>query len=326
MLITRTPLRISFFGGGTDFRGFYKNNYGAVLGMAIDKYVYVLSNKRFESNVRASYSRTEIVPNSSKIEHELIRESLLQMGVRSGIEIVTIADVPGSGSGLGSSSSTLVGLLTNISHFTHAPNERNKIAELACEIEINKLGSPIGKQDQYFASFGGFRYIRFNSDESVKVENIDMSTNTINDLEDSILCFFTGLGRNSKKILATQKKMITTNENILYEIRNMADTAKDILKDGDLTKFGEMLNEGWKLKKKLSSGISNELIDHYYKLAIEAGAIGGKISGAGGGGFLTFYCEKKNQVKVKESLKNLQELKIGIDKVGTSLIFPSKNN
>lgn len=321
MLLTKTPLRISFFGGGTDFQGFYKNIYGAVLGMAINKYVYVLTNARFESNVRASYSRTEIVPDSSEIKHELIRESLLQMGVRTGIEVVTIADIPGSGSGLGSSSSTLVGLLTNFSHFTQRPFERNKIAELACEIEINKLGNPIGKQDQYFASFGGLRYFRFNSDESVNVQKISLSSNTLNELQENILCFYTGIQRSSSKILATQKKMITTNKNILYKIRNMADTAKDILKDGDLTKFGEMLNEGWKLKKKLSSGISNELIDHYYKLAIEAGAMGGKISGAGGGGFLTLYCEKKNQVKVRESLKNLHELKIGIDEAGTSIVF-----
>jgi len=323
MIITRTPLRISFFGGGTDIPSYYQQDFGSVIGIGINKYVYVLVNERFENNIRASYSKTEIVKEAKKVKHDLIRESLLKLGIKNKIEIVTVADVPGSGTGLGSSGSTLVGLLNSLSCYINDPLEKHELAEISCDIEINKLRQPIGKQDQYFATYGGLTYFRFNKDGSVKKEKIISSRNTLSDLENNLMCFYTGISRSSSDILTQQKKNAYQNNDILIEMRNQVEEGKKILKNGDLTKFGLMLNEGWKLKKKLAKNISNNKIDLYYKKAIKAGALGGKISGAGGGGFLTFYCEKKHQDSVKKSLSTLTSLKIKIDKFGTLVLRDS---
>jgi len=206
MIISRTPLRISFFGGGTDIPDFYEKQYGAVLGIGINKYVYIFVNKRFESTVRASYSKTEIVESSSQIQHNLIRESLLYFGINNKIEVVSIADIPSTGTGLGSSSSTLVGLLNALSYYQNNPLQKHKLAEISSDIEINQLSQPIGKQDQYFASFGGISYFRFNEDGSVDREIIEVSKNVLNELEDNLICFYTGSGRDSSKILSEQKK------------------------------------------------------------------------------------------------------------------------
>lgn len=321
MIITRTPLRISLFGGGTDFRDFYKKDYGSVLGFSIDKYVYVMANKKFDSFVRAGYSITENVDDSSKLKHDLIRESLLHTGIEKGIEISTMADVPSTGTGLGSSSSLLVGILTALTNYAKKLIDKNSLAELACDIEINRLKHPIGKQDQYFATFGGLSYFRFNSDESVNVEKFNLNESLIRELESNILCFYTGIQRSSSEILLDQKYNMESSYNLLCQIRDLADIARDLLKNGDLTKFGEMLNKGWELKKKLSSNVSNDLIDSYYQKAIKAGAVGGKINGAGGGGFLTLYCEKRYQERVRESLKELREMKIRIEEAGSLPIF-----
>lgn len=300
---------------------FYKKDYGAVLGFAIDKYVYVSINRRFESTIRASYSKTESVNNSSELKHELIRESLLYYGINNGVEVVTVADVPGTGTGLGSSSSTLVGLITAISHFTEKLVNKEDVAKLACFLEIEKIKSPIGKQDQYFATFGGLSYFRFHADESVLVEKLEPSKTVMHELQENILCFYTGIPRISSAILSEQKDRVENNEQILYDIRKLADDARDSLKNGDLTKFGEMLNIGWQLKRKLASAISNDVINAYYDRALKAGALGGKINGAGGGGFLTLYCEAAHRQKVRESLSNLKELNVKIDHMGSTLIF-----
>lgn len=326
MIITRTPLRISLFGGGTDFRDFYKNDYGAVLGFNIDKYVFVMVNTKFDGSVRAGYSLTENVDHTHMLRHDLIREGLLHMGIKKGIEVATMADVPSTGTGLGSSSSLLVGILAALTHYVGKPFDRNKVAELACDIEVNKLKHPIGKQDQYFATFGGLSYIRFNQDESVKVEKLDIHNNLVKELQNNILCFYTGIQRNAPEILSEQKNNIKSSYESLHKIRDLADTARDLLKNGDLTKFGEMLNHAWKLKKKLSSNVSNSIIDSYYDKAIESGALGGKINGAGGGGFLTLYCEIRNQERVRESLNELREMKINIEGSGSSLIFSDQKD
>ena len=322
MIITQTPLRLSLFGGGTDFKEYYKKEQGAVLGFTINKYVYVLVNNRFESSVRASYSKTENVSNTLELKHELIKESLLDSGINNGIEVVTVADVPGSGTGLGSSSSTLVGLLNSLAYFTKKPIDKESIAKKSCEIEINKIKSPIGKQDQYFAVHGGFCYFQFNQDESVNIEKFSVSDKIIQEIQDNMICFYTGIPRDASTILTKQKEGVEKNRNILNKIRNLADDARDSLKNKDLTKFGEMLNKGWELKKRLSDNVSNDIIDSYYKKAIKEGAIGGKINGAGGGGFITFYCEKKNQEKVKKTL-NLKELNFKMEDEGTKLVFNS---
>lgn len=320
MIISQTPLRISFFGGGTDLPDFYKEQYGAVLGIGINKYVYICVNERFESTVRASYSKTEIVESSSQIQHNLIRESLLYFGINNKIEVVTIADIPSTGSGLGSSSSTLVGLLNALSSYQNNPLQKHKLAEISSEIEINQLSQPIGKQDQYFASFGGISYFRFNEDGSVDREIIEVSKNVLNELEENLICFYTGSGRDSSKILSEQKNNISVKKKILLEMRDQAEEAKQMLKNGDLTKFGEMLDCGWNLKKQLSNLITNETIDKYYEKGLKAGAIGGKLSGAGGGGFITFYCEKEHQKSLRETLTELKEMKIKIDIHGSTII------
>ncbi|MGH9922373.1 MAG: GHMP kinase, partial [Nitrososphaerales archaeon] len=302
MIISRTPFRISFFGGGTDFRDFYKVDFGAVLGTTIDKYMYVSVNKKFEGNVRVSYSKTEVVTESSQVKHELVREALLAMQLHKGIEVVTIADVPGAGTGLGSSSSTLVGLLNALSYYLHLPVEKEILAKLACDIEIGKLGSPIGKQDQYFAACGGLCYIRFNSDDSVYVERIKLSDSTLSELENNLLCFYMGVRQNATNILREQKENIPSKMEILTEMRNQAEVGKKVLAKGDLTEFGKMLQQGWLLKKKLANNITNDNIELYHEKALKNGALGGKISGAGGGGFLTLYCEPEYQKRVREAL------------------------
>jgi D-glycero-alpha-D-manno-heptose-7-phosphate kinase len=324
LIITKTPLRISFFGGGTDMATFYKKHGGAVIGSAIQKYVYVIINERFESDVRASYSKTEIVKNAQQIKNDLIRESLLFFKKYNKLEIVTIADVPGSGTGLGSSSSTLVGLLNAIGEYSNISLTKKKMAENACDIEIKKLSNPIGKQDQYFATYGNLSYLQFKENGNVTVKKIKISKNTKRDLEKNIICFYTGFSRTGSKILQHQSQKSSKNESILLEIKNQAEEGKRILEKGDLSKFGEMLNEGWELKKKLSNKITNSKIDNYYKKAINAGAIGGKINGAGGGGFLTFYCEPKNQLKVRNSLKSLKELDFKIEENGSRRFFSDK--
>jgi len=302
---------------------FYKENYGSVLGMGIKKYVYIMVSKRFESNIRASYSKTEIVDESKNVKHDLIRESLLRLGIKNQIEVVTIADVPGSGTGLGSSSSTLVGLLYSLSFFVNNPFEKHELAEISSEIEINKLHQPIGKQDHYFAAYGGINYFRFNADGSVIREKVQVSKNTVNELESNILCYYTGLSRNSSDILTEQKNNISKRKDVLLEMRNQAEEGKKILKSGDLNKFGEMLNKGWELKKKLAKSISNDRIELYYQKALKAGASGGKLSGAGGGGFLTFFCEEKNHDSLRQALADLKEMKIGIDKLGSIIVKES---
>jgi len=320
MIISRTPLRISFFGGGTDIPSFYKKNYGSVVGVGIDKYVYVIANERFKDDVRVSYSKTEIVNQSNELKHDLVRETLLRLGIINKIEVVTVADVPGSGTGLGSSSSTTVGLLNSLSCYKGDPLEKHELAEISCDIEINTLGLPIGKQDQYFASYGGICYFRFNEDGTVTREKIHISLKTMSELEDNIMCFYTNIERSSSEILYDQQKNTSINHKTLLEMRNQAEEGKNIIKSGDLTKFGELLDKGWQLKRKLSKNISNKKIDLYYNKAIKSGALGGKLSGAGGGGFLTFYCENKYQKSVKESLSNLKEMSIKIDKFGSVIL------
>lgn len=320
MIITRTPLRISFFGGGTDLPDFYRKDYGAVLGIGINRHVYVLVNERFESTVRASYSQTEIVESSDKVRHNLIREGLLHFGIRDKIEVVTVADIPSTGTGLGSSSSTLVGLLNALSSYVNNPLEKDELAEISSDIEINKMSQPIGKQDQYFAAFGGVSYFRFNEDDTVSREKIQVSKNTVTELEENLICFYTGIGRDSSKILSKQSADMESKRSIMMEMRDQAEEGKEVIRHGDLVKFGQMLNHGWNLKKQLAKGITNNAIDAYYQRGLEAGALGGKLSGAGGGGFITFYCEKEHQKTLRGALAELTEMKIKVDRFGSMII------
>ena len=317
MIIVRSPLRISFFGGGTDLRDYYRNDYGCTLGHAINKYVYVIANRRFEKEIRASYLENEIVSDVKKIKHKLIREALKEFGIKSNIEIVTVGDIPGTGTGLGSSSSLAVGLSNSLSIYVNKPLTKYQIAKMACYFEIDRLKSPIGKQDQYFSTFGGFLFLRFEKDEKVKIERLNLNQNTKNELEENILAFYTGIPHKLNLTSTRKVRRINPNIKILDKIRSFAEQGRDYLRNNNLEDFSLLFDEYWKLKKSLYQNVSNTLIDKMYKKALNAGATGGKVSGAGNGGFVFFYCKPKYQQKVRMALKNFKELKFGIDNSGT---------
>ena len=317
MIIIRTPLRISFFGGGTDIRNYYESDYGLVVGTTINKFVNVIINKRFEESIKISYKENEIVNNVKEIKHKIIRTALQEFKIKKGIEIVTIADIPGTGTGLGSSSSLTVGLCHGLSILDGKKPSKKWIAEKACDIEINKVKSPIGKQDQYFASYGGLNSIKFQENEKVRIEKINLNKPTLDELDNNILAFYTGISHNTNKILGKQSEKIEKNIIILNDLRNLAEDGKSALKENDLTKFALLLNKSWELKKEMSFRVTNKTIDLAYKKAIKSGALGGKIAGSGGGGFLVLYCEPKFQENVKRSLKGLKELDVNLDFKGT---------
>ena len=317
MIIVRSPLRISFFGGGTDIPDYYHKDYGCVLGQAIDKYVYVILNNRFENNIRISYLKNEIVSKRNQIKHKLIKESLKEFDVKNNIEVVTIGDIPGTGTGLGSSSSLSVGLCNSLSLFTDRSLTRTELAEKACMVEIDRLQNPIGKQDQYFSTFGGVLFIRFEKDERVIIERLNLKKKIKHELEENLLGFYTGIPRDANAILQKQNTRTKMNMSSLDKIRDLAENARDFLRNNDLASFSELFNDSWELKKSLLPSISNSKIDLICKKAIKSGATGGKLSGAGGGGFMFFYCEPRFQKRVRDSLKNLTELDFKIDDAGS---------
>lgn len=305
MIISRTPFRISFGGGGTDIRNFYEAEPGAVISTTISKYMYIFLNRRFDGNFRASYSETETVEKAEQFKHPIIRECLKLLG-HSGVDMASIADIP-EASGLGSSSSFTVGLLHAIIAFKGRYVDKEELAKRACEIEIEKLGEPIGKQDQFAAAFGGLNLIEFNPDESVEVKPILCSPEIMDELNQSLMLIFTGIKGRANKVLETYK--FDKNRLVLREIREIVYEMKGCLEDEkDLSGFGLLLDEEWKLKKKLSKEISNNEIDSIYEQAKSAGALGGKICGAGGRGFLLLFMEKYNRQKVREAIWPLREV------------------
>jgi len=323
MIITRTPLRISFVGGGTDLPEFYRKEPGAVVSTAIDRYMYIVVNQRFDDTIRISYSRTEIVTDVAEIQHPIVREALKLVGITNGIEIVSIADIP-AGTGLGSSSSFTVGLLNALYAYNGTLKSAEELAREACHIELDILGEPIGKQDQYIAAYGGFRYIQFNPDETVFTEPIIYDKENKNSLTQSLLLFYTGDTRQAGSILTEQKANMRQSGKMefLRKIRDLAlelrtqwnsDASPDIL--------GDFLHRGWLLKKQLAAGITNSIIDEYYKNALEAGTLGGKILGAGGGGFLLLYCPREKQAKVREALSDLALTEFSLEPEGSNIIY-----
>lgn len=321
MIVVRSPLRLSFFGGGTDLPQYYKNGYGCVLGHTIDKYVYVILNRRFEKNIRLSYMKNELVKNVSNIKHGLIKQAFKEFGIKNEIELVTIADIPGTGTGLGSSSSLSVSLCNSLSIYSGNPLKKLQIAENACKLEIEKLKSPIGKQDQYLSTFGGLLFLKFEKDEKVKIERINLKNNTKKELQQNMLAFYTGLTRKTNSILKNQNERTKININSLDKLRTITEKSRDYLRNGDLTNFSSLFNKSWEIKKSLSPGITNSLIDSIYKKGIKAGATGGKVSGAGGGGFVFFYCEPRYHKRLRKSLKSFKELQFGLDEFGTVQLY-----
>lgn len=326
MIISRTPLRISFAGGGSDLAVYYRKSHGSVVSTAIDKYVYITVNNKFDDLIRVSYSKTEMVESVEKIEHNIIREALKIVGIKKGIEVVYMADIPlgSAGIGLGSSSSLAVGVLNALYAYKGQHVSAEKLAREACKIEIEILGHPIGKQDQYAAAYGGYNYIRFNEDESVFVDPIICLNGTKKRLMRKLMLFFTGIERVSSDILGEQKEKTPENMDYLHKIVGLSDQLRRCLSENDLQSFGEILHEGWINKGKLASGISNNQIDKFYSKARKAGAIGGKILGAGGGGFFLLYCEEEKQDKVRRALSDLKEGPFQFEPQGSKIIYVSE--
>jgi D-glycero-alpha-D-manno-heptose-7-phosphate kinase len=277
MIIVQAPLRISLFGGGTDFQDFYQERNGAVLSMAINKYIYIIVTKRFDEDIYINYSKKEIVNSIDDIEHDLVREALRITGIKKGIEITSLADIPANGSGLGSSSTFTVGLLHALYAYLGDLMTAETLASEACKIEIDILKKPIGRQDQYIAAYGNLRLINF-SNSHIDVQKIDIPAETRRKLFENLLVFYTGLRKDSATVLSEQKAKITSHRDILDEMRVLASRAKDVLVSGDITDLGQMLYYNWQLKKQLSSGISNPIIDNMYETALKAGASGGKTN------------------------------------------------
>jgi D-glycero-alpha-D-manno-heptose-7-phosphate kinase len=321
MIISRTPLRVSLAGGGTDIQDYYRSGYGSVLSMAIKKYMYVTVNRRFEDDIRISYSKTEIADSVDKVEHGIVRECLRKVGIASNIEVTTIADIPSRGTGLGSSSALTVGLLNALYAFTGHRASPKRLAEEACEIEIDLLREPIGKQDQYIAAYGGLQFIRFNADETVFVDPVICPPKTKRDIEKHMMLFFTGKTRNSGSILSKQKGNSPANMITLDKMRAQSEKLFHELVGHRIEEIGTIMKEGWELKKSLASGISDEEIDRFYQRALNAGAIGGKLTGAGGGGFLTLFVPEDKHEAVRNALKSLKEIDFKIEPQGSKIIY-----
>ena len=307
MILSRAPVRISMGGGGTDLPSYYEKHGGFLLAASINKYVHIMLNKRFEQSIRLSYSETEIINNIKEIKHRIFRETLRFADVKKQVEIVSIADVP-SNCGLGTSSTFTVALLSALFSYKRNHKTLAELAECACNIEINILKEPIGKQDQYAAAFGGFNAYTFNKDGSVNVEPVNISEGSLMELQSNIFLFYLNKKRSAGDILKVQNKKTNDNNsdvlNRLHKIKEIGLYTKKILEKNKIDEFGELLHEHWLIKKGLSDKITDANIDEAYELARNNGAIGGKVIGAGGGGFLLLYCPK-DKSKLVSAMKKL---------------------
>ena len=321
MIITQTPLRIGLLGGGTDLPDYYRRHGGRVLNCAIDKYVYVIVKQRFDDDIYVNYSKKEIVSRVEDLEHELVREAMHMTGVAKGVEITTLADIPSAGSGLGSSSAVTVGLLHALFAYQGRQVSAEELAERACTIEIERCGKPIGKQDQYIAAFGGIRDIRFGPGDAVAAGELGLPTAGRRALQHQIMLFYTGITRSANVILAEQNANIEATTSQLHLLRDLAEFAADRLRGGDVDAIGPALREGWELKRKLASGVSNSRIDDAVSQALDAGASGAKVTGAGGGGFLLVICPMERQPAVRKALSGMQELPVKLDHLGSRVVL-----
>jgi len=320
LIVIQTPLRISFFGGGTDFPSFYREEGGSVLSTAIDKYIFVTIKQRFDDKLRVGYTSTELVDSLDEIKHEIIRESFRMTGITKGVEVTTMGDIP-SGSGLGSSSAVAVGALHAMNVYQNHYVTAESLAQNACRVEIDILKKPIGIQDQYIAAYGGIRFFEFMPDGTVKNELIELDQSTKLQLTESLLLFYTGITRKADSILAEQKEKIPDRKQVLRELRRMSYQVREELCVGNLDSIGHLLHESWMLKKQLASNISNGQIEEMYDAARKAGALGGKVTGAGGGGFLLLYCPFENRARVRKALSQYREIPIRLEPDGSKVIF-----
>ena len=326
MIISRTPLRISFAGGGTDIAAFYKKNAGAVTSTAINKYIYVTINRKFDHRIRVSYSKTENVDHVDELHHGLVREAMKLTGIDSGVEITTIADIPSRGTGLGSSSTLTVGLLNALYAFKGVMRSRQILAKEACKIEIEILGEPIGKQDQYAAAFGGFNAYFFHKDGRVSIEPIRIKEENLIELQNNLVLFHIKKERKTTYILEVQNRKTEEGDpktlERLHKIKEIGLYTRKVFENGNIDEFGELLHEHWLTKRGLSDRISNSFIDEVYEEARKNGAIGGKIVGAGGGGFLLLYCPKNKAKLVSHMQKmGLSPMWVSFECGGAKIIF-----
>lgn len=325
MIIARSPLRITLGGGGTDLPSYYRENEGFLVAAAIDRYVYVTVMRPFTPGIYLKYSQLEHVEHIQDVGHPIIREALQIMGFKTPqVEITTLADIP-AGTGLGSSGSFTTALLKALyahrKHLLH-PSE---LAEMACHIEIDRLGEPIGKQDQYIAAYGGLTCLTFKRDDTVDAKPLALSMNTLFDLEDNLLLFFTGFSRSAGSILKDQKIRTQKNDEEmiknLHYVKELGYRSKEALESGNPELFGQLMHEHWEHKKRRSGGMSNAQIDEWYDLGIKNGAIGGKLVGAGGGGFLMFYASDRNKLRHAMANEGLEEVRFRFDYEGTKVIL-----
>ncbi len=321
MLISQTPLRISFAGGGTDLKTFYSHEDGEVTSSAIDKYIFVIIKERFDDLIYVNYSRKEIVSSVDEIQHSLVRECMKATGVTEGVEITVLADVPSEGSGLGSSSSLTVGLLNALYAFNGDQVSAEILAQQACHIEIDILGNPIGKQDQYIAAYGGIKFFKFKWDETVEVQSIWLRSELYRLFGSNLLLFYTGQTRSANHILNQQQNTTQAKLDVLQRIKRHANLVRSALESGEIDMVGDILKETWEEKKRVVDGISNSKIDVMYQKAIQAGAVGGKICGAGAGGFLLIYVPRELQNKVRKALSAYRELPFFLEPHGSKIIF-----
>ena len=324
MLITRTPFRVSFCGGGSDIHSFYEKNGGCVISTSIDKYMYITIHPTFrDKGLILKYSHIEEADHYDKVDHKIFKECLSQFN-QKGVEISSVADIP-AGTGLGSSSTFTVGLLHTLYAYNNKSITKEQLAKEACEVELERLKEPIGKQDQYAAAFGGLNYMSFNPGGTVSVEPIKMEKSSYKKMEDNLLMFYTGDVRSASAILKEQTRNIShgDKENSMLKMCEITKKLRVELEKNNIDYIGEALHENWILKKTLASSISNPYIDRWYSAALSRGALGGKLLGAGGGGFLLFYVPKHCQTSVRRALKDLDEIKFGFDWQGTKLVYES---
>lgn len=329
MIISRTPLRISFAGGGSDLPAFYQHEMGAVVSTAINKYIYITVNPKFDHKIRASYSRTEIVDSLDELQHELIREALKLVGIQGAIEITSISDIPSQGTGLGSSSTYTVGLLNALYAYTGRLAGAERLAREACYIEIERCDLPAGKQDQYIAAYGGLKYTRFNPDGSVFTDPVICQPETRQQLQKRLLLLYTGLTRRSTNILSEQAHNTKNDVSKRDGLRRMVILAEQLynaLTHNDLDGFGELLHAGWTEKRRLANGITRPCIDEWYETARAHGAIGGKILGAGGGGFLLLYAPVERHKEICQALPELRPVSFSFEPQGSKLIYVEEND
>jgi len=323
VIISRTPLRISFAGGGSDLPAFYRRDTGAVVATAINKYIYLTVNKKFDDKIRASYSVTEMVDRVEDLHHELIREALRLVGIAGGIEITSISDIPSRGTGLGSSSAYTVGLLHALHAYTGRHAGAKRLAEEACEIEIARCGKPIGKQDQYVAAYGGLQFVQFDAD-AVSVEPVVTGAEFLRRLQAHLLLLYTGLTRRADAILAEQQRHLTEDAAARAAASRLRDLAVDLraaLLDRRLDDLGEILDAGWTIKRHLASGVTSPEIDAWYARGRAAGATGGKLLGAGGGGFLLLCAPPERHAAIVHALPELRPVPFRFEPHGSRIIY-----